>query len=355
MEQLSVRQRPVQSIQMKHHAEQRLLSKATDVVRVGGVDLACRFLPRHVWDSPERSVFFDDPEKRNRVELEEHKHAQLSEQTYPALLRELTSILRDPPSKYTYEELAQMRRAHEELKRGRSEQYIRLVEAPSVAGDVLIVPYAESHFGVGLIRERNLQLPTALELRSDHLLNNLAVRVAAVYEDGTNTFVEFHQRQKVLNSSYAEAWDVGAAGYIHAKKYPDPYYENPVSVWKAAEDEILDELNAPDAAMPSRESYAFFGLGRNEETGQIDILGACFLSGRLQADRPPSAKVIAYDRCVLSPKDVVTFVIAKRRWIPTALMTLVLLLQARGFSRHSIENEFARCGTKLSLAAWQNS
>jgi len=124
-------------------------------------------------------------------------------------------------------------------------------------------------------------------------------------------------------------------------------------VFAAADHEIVVELNVLEEVMPSRESYQFFGLGRNEETGQLDVLGTCFLAQRLQTDRPTSSKVIAYDRCRLSPKDVVNFVISKRRWVPTALMTLVLLLQSRGFSRHAIETEFARCGTKLSLSAWE--
>ena len=47
-----------------------------------------------------------------------------------------------------------------------------------------------------------------------------------------------------------------------------------------------------------------------------------------------------YDRCRLEPESVAHFVAEKRYWVPTAVLTLVLTLEAFGYSLDFIDQVF---------------
>ena len=80
--------------------------------------------------------------------------------------------------------------------------------------ETLVVTVGPSRYGLALIEEKKLNLPSAVTLRSMCVLNSLAVRVALVYEMDGHLWVECHQRKGGANATYKDAWDVSAAGYI---------------------------------------------------------------------------------------------------------------------------------------------
>ena len=94
--------------------------------------------------------------------------------------------------------------------------------------------------------------------------------------------------------------------------------------------------------LPHRDHYFFFGVGRNDPTGQLDLLGYCLAVEPPEANRSPTARVQMYDRCRLEPEAVAQFVAEKRRWVPTALLTFVLTLEAFGYPKDLIDKAFAQ-------------
>lgn len=146
-----------------------------------------------------------------------------------------------------------------------------------------------------------------------------------------------------------DAWDVGAAGYIDQEDHIDLEYPERISPWRASAAEIEQELNIKEWDLQNREHYQFFGVGRNEPTGQLDILGVCQLANEPHPGRAKKPRVLCYDRCLLTPESVANFVLEKKYWVPTALLTLVLVLQAEKFETSRIEAAFARCAGKVKL------
>ena len=87
----------------------------------------------------------------------------------------------------------------------------------------------------------------------------------------------------------------------------------------------------------------------NEPTGQLDILATCEAPAPAPERPKSSTKIERYDRCVLDPFEIARFLESKIRWVPTAVLTLVFVLEAHGFERQTIENAFSPLENKLNL------
>src|SRR5260370_5537573 len=163
----------------------------------------------------------------------------------------------------------------------------------------------ESH----LCKNASWILPAAKSLCLTRVLNSLAVRMAVVHGEEGNLMAEFHQRKGGANATYKLAWDVGAAGYIDALSHRDPDDPLRISPWQTSVEEIDTELNIPTYDLPHRDHYLFFGMGRNDPTGQLDLLGLCQLTKPPDPERSLKPTVQAYDRCPLDPQSVSSFVL----------------------------------------------
>ena len=341
--------------------EQEFVRTTIGSDRLGSLDLRCRLLPSALWTVPRRAdrVFFDDRsnEKANTVELM-WIDRRLPPSSQDALVRELKEAIHSKDTqRYSAAELGNCVDVLRRLETEGNTAYPRVIALPELIaterGEVLSIFIGPNQFGVALVAERRIPLPTVVELRTHFVLNSLAVRVAVVYEENAEVFIEFHQRKAGRNATWPHAWDVGAAGYIDPAPWPhghrDPEDHSRISPWRACAAEITEELNVPSWQLPNRERYHFYGLARNDLTGQLDILGTCILSQAPNPDRVPSDKVSRYGRCKLTPEDVARFVATQRRWVPTAILTLVLVLEYFGFSRAQIVEAFEEHKESIDL------
>ncbi|GEM_PF-4609204 len=326
-------------------------------LRIGGLDLRCKALPIDLLDLPaERRAFFDAPEEDSRIALE-WIDSPLPLDILSRLTDEIEQRLRNV--NLDGDEFDRLTFVKSELRRGGSNPYPRIVGLPKIVGGLdaatrgltLLVPVSRSRYGVALVQEKKLDLPTARVLRDTRVLNSLAVRVAYTFRRGSEWWCEFHQRRAGRNATYQEAWDIGAAGYINqlSEKHRDPEAPDITSPWRAAASEIAEELGLPPEELPNREHYVFFGLGRNDPTGQLDLLGLCRGIYVPPTDRATTARVMAFDRCPLTPAAAAAFLEEKGRWVPTAILTLILTLEHIGFARHEIDARFGALGGKLVL------
>jgi hypothetical protein len=326
-------------------------------IRFAGLELKCKLLPEELWGATRTEHKYEDNSEADRQIVLEWK----DENIFPTDL--LTKLLSEIERRkedaeqgritITGREIEDLTQVLRTLKKEGSNAYPRLVGVPFFStnkdGQVFFhIPIGPSRFGVALIEERRLGIPTAVALRSRHILNSLAVRVAYVYKkrnrkNKSQRWIEFHQR-KASTATYKLAWDVGAAGYIDPDRHKPEEAVDQVSPWFACANELVEELNIPAVELPNREHYFFFGLGRNDPTGQLDLLAYCdspFVPNPNRAKRGKYVK--GFGRCLLTPKSVATFVASKGKWVPTAILTLILTLEAVGFAKDEIEYEFEKC------------
>jgi len=340
-----------------------LAHAASPSLRLGSVDLGSKIFPVHLWDADHvENRYIDHPESDHGVELlwvpPALPHDLLSKlvSEIEAQLKVFDSATQDSNASQESNGVANvMRETHRRLTEEGSNAYPRLAGSPQTVREnhrvTLQVPIGPSTYGVALIREKNLELPTAQELGSRHILNSLAVRVAYVYQDANRQrLVEFQERQERENATYGGAWDVSAAGYIDPQRHEDPRVPGRVSPWQACACELAEELQIPPTGLPHRDNYYFFGVGTDDPTGQVNLLAYCLGSYVPDPKRTPSALVKSYDRCVLQPEAVAAFVRRKRHWVPTALLTLVFTLEACGYTRRRIQEAFATCAGVLDLS-----
>jgi predicted nucleotidyltransferase len=322
-------------------------------LHIGGRSIECKLLPEFLWKEVRNShLYQDDPEAERRIDITISELAPpLPANTLDTLVQEIGQRLsenNDTSSK----EHAILSDVYKRLTDEGSNAYPRVVALPRIDNNrtpLLMVQLGPSRYGIALVEERQLSLPTAVQLRSSHILNSLAVRVAYIYKMGQAYWVECHQRKGGPNATYKNSWDVGAAGYIDPNRHKDPLDENRTSVWQAAAAELSEELGIPKHQLPHSDHYYFFGMGRNDPTGQLDILGYCMGVHPLSPNREVTKRVKAFDRCELNPKSVAAFVRQKRNWVPTALLTLILTLEAFGYSKDEIEHAFATVITDVEL------
>jgi hypothetical protein len=326
-------------------------------LKLGDLDLKCKVFPESLWsvDRP-RHTFLDDEEAECNIQLK-RSHTSLPHNLLETLVRELeerTSQFRTGQTVLSKREIKLLTEIHWRLTLQGSNAYPRLVALPRLtskkgSGEVLEIDIGPSRYGIALVEERGLSLPTAVALRSRFILNSLAVRVALVYEHERQNWVEFHQRKGGPNATYKRAWDVSAAGYVDPIRHRDP--ENPakVSPWQAAAHELAEELGIPLVEFPYRDNYHFFGVGRNDPTGQLDLLAYYASPFVPDPTRPPTPRVSQFGRCRLDPESVASFIGSNKYWVPTAILTLILTLEAFGFTRDRIRESFAPLVGKLRL------
>lgn len=325
-------------------------------LHVGNFSLNCKLFPPFLWQVEDRwnYLYLDEPERNKKIALE-WIDSYLPEDTLDNLVRELQRAIDQPATMESFSktELKHFREVHKSLTKGGSTAYPRLVAPPEIfkAGDteILRIPIGPSRYGIALVEERQIQSPTAVQLRSNHILNSLAVRVAVTYLKNGEKWVEFHQRKGQGNATYKDAWDVGAAGYVDPQDHIDIDARERISPWRASAAEIEQELNISESELQNREHFQYFGIGRNDHTGQLDILGVCQLARAPDPARAIKPRAKRYDRCLLTPELVAAFILEKRYWVPTALLTLILVLQQEKFERPHIEAAFAQCIGKIKL------
>jgi len=320
-------------------------------LRIGGRSIECKLLPASLWIEDRRNhLYLDDPEAERRIELRMSDRS-LPGNTLDSLVQEIEEALKQhAPDSFPRDatERERLSEVHDRLTREGSNAYPRVVALPrletpsAVPGrpELLVVNLGPSRYGVALVEERRLTLPTAIHLRSRHVLNSLAVRVAYIYQRAGAYWVECHQRKGGPNATYKDSWDVGAAGYVDPGRHKDPLDESRISPWQAAGAEIAEELAIPPHQLPHRDHYLFFGMGRNDPTGQLDLLGYCLATNPPDPNRLPTARVSAYDRCELNPMSVARFIMEKQRWVPTAVLTLALTLEAFNYAKDDIDKAF---------------
>lgn len=90
-------------------------------------------------------------------------------------------------------------------------------------------------------------------------------------------------------------------------------------------------------------------MGRTDPTGQLDLLGYCIALDPLDPNRLPTVRVSAYDRCERNPRSVARFVGEKRWWVPTAVLTLALTLEAFVYSKDSVDEAFGQFIAEVRL------
>lgn len=328
-------------------------------LKLGGLDLCCKLLPVELWSlhRKEKDLYVDDPEASRRV-LIEPRGIELPDHLLGSLVTEIEQRLADFVDGKIYlpeSEVSSLQEVQRRLKAG-SNAYPRLAGAPEFVGVTkssesgsLLIPVGPSRYGVALVEEKRLNLPTATALRSRHILNSLAVRVALIYEAKGKRLCEFHQRKGGENSTYKDAWDVAAAGYVDPQRHRDPEDHNRISPWQACAWELSEELGIPSYVLPYRDNYYFFGLGRNDPTGQLDLLAYCSAASPPDPERAPTPRVTAFDRCLLDPVSVSAFLFSKRKWVPTAVLTMILTLEAYDYPREEIERAFLPLVGKLDF------
>lgn len=332
------------------------LAERLPTVKLGGFDLECTLIP----GVPRR--FFDWGEAENSVELDLMKDALLPADAVTATIAEIDERLTyaQPP-----DYLAQLAKIRERLKL--SARYARLVEPPEVianprGGKDVRLRIGEIDYGLGYAwhRRTRVSLDTVGALGMNYSLNLLAIRIAAVYEENSRLWVALQQRDP-SNDTYAEAWDVGAAGFVSTLgpqiqgNHRDPEKSDRISLWWATHNEMSEELSLdPAIYLQQREQCEFYGISQIRRVGGFEILGAYYLKQPPDQGRAvrKHGKVCNYDCCPLVPEDVVQCVIKKRYWLPTALLTLKLLLEAKGFDPLEINRAFSRCEGKVRLDPW---
>jgi transcriptional regulator with XRE-family HTH domain len=343
--------------------ERRFLDAlAAPTLMVGKLDLPSKLLPASLWDvTRQQYLFLDDPEEERGAEgrriVLEWTNAMLPEDLLTQLVQEIQERLGQFNAgsiSLSAEERQNLQEVYRRLTSEGSNPYPRPVALPEVVqsesgGRTLRILLGQGKFGISLVAEKALELPTALALRSQHILHSLALRVAYVFDREDEHWVEFHQREEHGNATWKGAWDVGAAGYVDPLNHRDPRDESRISPWQGCVDEISKELGIPTYELPHRDHYRFFGLAREKSTGHIILVGYCHGSFIPDPGRKAMALVRAYDRCRLTPEAVADFIRAKRKWVPAALLTLILTLEAFRFSKARIERAFSSLAGQLDF------
>lgn len=332
-------------------------------LKLGEFDLRSKLFPENLWRENRKNNLYRDYSEADEQVVLAWVDDPIPQDLLPQLEKEARNRLLESEKGAHVLPQDQQKVLTDFVENLNSSPYPRVVAPPTrhflersgLKRTILQVPIAESYYGFTLIREGKINLPTANRLRASHQLNSLAVRIALTFQQDGQRWIEFQQRSKE-NFTYKEAWDVTAAGYIDRRKHKDPDRPENISPWAACREEIYEETGISRAALRYREDYYFFGVGMNEPTGQLDILGTCEINSPPDPKRPISSyKVKRYDRCILEPYEIARFLESKVYWVPTAVVTLVLVLEAYRFDRQTIENAFSRLHDKLYLEPYQHA
>jgi len=315
--------------------------KAGEPLHFARIDLKCKMFPNEFWvddwygQKREESIFRDEGEAQNQIRI--MKPDAGPPVSREQLLRELEHVAVESSND---EHRAQAVSVLKRLTSGQN-AYPRLagpIEVKDLEGiRTLLLTVADSTYGLALVAEKNLPIASLEKLRQLNL-NSLAVRIAYTYRDKDNRYCLFQQRRKEENATYEEAWDVAAAGYIDPSRHEQLGHLSP---WLAAARELEEEPRIRREYLPYPDNYEFFGVVRNEDSGQLDILGEC--KGIFYADWATHEHGLTVERleaCELSSASIAAFIRRKEWWVPTAILTTILVLEGN-FSRTEIEQAFA--------------
>lgn len=248
-------------------------------------------------------------------------------------------------------------RYSEKLKKG-SEGYPRLINFDLKRGTgnvkkIFQLEVAPSKYGLSYLAEvtesnKKINLKEIVQLKKNHSLNSLAVRIGLVHKKKGKNYLIFHQRMPKENATYEEAWDVSAAGYINPSFHSED--GKTISPWLASKVELSEELTIPEELLPFRENYGYFGLIRNKFTGQLDIFGVATESGSYNIEdlnknlleKEEKRRVKKIKECLLNPDSIAKFISDAEYWVPTAVVTAVFILGAFGYTMKSIEKSFEK-------------
>lgn len=346
------------------HEREFLNELAKPSLMFGGTDIQTKLVPTFLWDEPRQDhLYIDDPEERLReggrpIELEWMMDATLREDLLAELMADMQKMKDDYEKKRStinHIEYRNMCDVYERISRGHSNPYPRPVTLPELIPNdnarMLRIGIAPSKYGINHIAERHLPLQRARELRERHVLSSLALRVAHVCQtnDG-NRWMECHQRTAGSNATWPLAWDTGAGGYFDPLNHADPEDPRRISPWKGCVDELQKELNIPDYELAHRDHFFFFGLSHDMPTGTVILCGYCYATYVPNPNRPTTELVQAYDRCLLDPESMADFILRKHKWVPSAILTSILTLEAFGFERERIEKAYTRLAGQIDLS-----
>ena len=322
-------------------------------------------MPERLWEVTDRKdyMYTDDPEDSHRIHVE-WTNASLPDDLLKRLMNEIEwcqRLIEENKLVLSEEETANLNEVYRRLTSEGSNPYPRLVGLPEPTtinrtNQILPISLGHGKYGISLITEKNLDLPSAEEFREHHILHSLPVRTAYVYDvNPGETWVEFQKRDIQGSATWKDAWDVGAAGYVDPIRHIDPFNNSRVSLWQTCCDEIEKELNIPRYELPHRDNCHFFGTSLDLPTRHINILGYCHGYHVPNPERKTAPLVSEYGRCRLTPDEVARFIVERYHWVPCAVLTLILTLEAKGFAKQDIERafrtEFSRRKDPINLAA----
>jgi transcriptional regulator with XRE-family HTH domain len=331
----------------------------------GGVELNTKLVPTFLWDAARQEhLYIDDQEEEGRKDGRRIKlewtNARLPANLLSTIMREMEDEQKkwgEGKSTLPVKQFQSLDDAYTRIKTRFSNRYCRAIAIPDIVenekGRLFRIQLGEGTYGVSLAEERKLPLSSVLENRTKHILLSLALRVAYVFKeqrDDAYYWMEFHQRREGTNATWPLAWDVGAAGYFDPDNHTDPDEPTRVSPWQGCADEIAKELGIPKFALPHRDHYFFFGLANDQPTGHIILIGYCKDGYPPAPNRERMALVRDYDRCRLTPEEVANFLLRKHKWVPAALLTSILTLEAFGYERGRIEQAFSCLAGQLDLS-----
>jgi hypothetical protein len=235
-----------------------------------------------------------------------------------------------------------------------SNPYPRPVSIPKLSktdkGTVMRLYIGEGDFTTQALREKNINIPILHETRSQYVFSTLALRVAYVSSiRDREPWVEFHQRDPVNNSTWQDAWDVGAAGYVDPQNHRYTESNKTISPKIACASELIEELALKGHQLPFEDHFHFFGYAQDLPSRHIILLCLCESGYTPDPYRKPPADertgkqfVKGYDHCILNPDAIAEFIVLRKHWVPSAILTLILTLEFFGYPKTDIEQAFAK-------------
>ncbi len=310
----------------------------TPSIKIGDFDTKCQVFPETAFKNPNQHIYTDfGVESNNKLifhMLEDTATLEASKDFFTTLEK----ILTENKEYIEYEKFVS---ANQNVRDGNN-QYPRLIHKPIEINGSLHLILGKNNFFITDLSSRIPAFPNLRSFMQEHIVNSLAVRVCLVFQESNQKIIAFQKRGE-SNSTYSEAWDVAAAGYIDPIKHIHNEYKK-LSAYVTARNELVEEQNIEFLDLPNQERFSFFGICRMELTNSFDIIALCETDqdiGRHRSPRESVKKVSEFGYCALNPKDVADFIAEKKYWIPGAIISLYMTLRYFGFSNENILAEFS--------------
>jgi hypothetical protein len=218
----------------------------------------------------------------------------------------------------------------------------------------------EGSYATQAVREKSINIPILQAVRQTFVLSSLALRVLYVSSVGERDYWAEFQLRSEENSTWKNAWDVGASGYVDRQKHRYSDIDRRISPRKACACEIEEELVIDSSLLPFADHYHFFGYAQDLPSRHIILLGLCEAGHTPNPTREPPIEptgkkyISGYGHCVLQPNAIAEFIAVRRRWVPSAVLTLILALEFVGYAKEEIEDAFISAQVKdyIDLSPW---